>query len=133
MNDERLGELLRELPREQARHGFTARVLARLDGAPAAVRPAWLRPAAVAAALVLALAAIPLGIHFGRPSEPDRAEAARILRELRAEHQRLELELKNLSPEAPVLYLGGDENVQLILDVSRVPRAEPAAYRSNGY
>jgi hypothetical protein len=134
MNDERLRELLRELPREQARHGFAARVLARLDGEPATVCPAWLRPTAVAAAAaVLALVAIPLRIHYSRPSEPNRAEAVRMLRELRAEHRRLEQELEAISPPAPVLYLGGDENVELVIDVSRVPQAQPAAFRPDSF
>ena len=132
MNDQRLGELLRELPREHARQGFTSRVLARLDETPAPRRRAWLQPA-MAAALLLVLAAIPLAIQLSRPRGPDRAEAARILRELRAEHELLERELERISPPAPVLYLGGDENVQLILDVSRVPRAETAAYRPEDF
>jgi len=31
MEDHRIGDLLRELPRERASNGFTARVLERLD------------------------------------------------------------------------------------------------------
>jgi hypothetical protein len=138
MDDERLGALLRELPEERATSGFTARVLARLDDAKtaAATRPLWLRPAVVlAAAALLALAAIPLGIYSGRPSETDRARAMRLLRELQAEHRRLEHELQALPP-APVLYLGGDESVELVVDVSRVPSGpepKPAAYQSDLY
>jgi hypothetical protein len=144
MDDERLGALLRELPGERATSGFTARVLARLnaektagDAGETPARPLWLRPAVLlAAAAVLALAAIPLGIYSGRPSAPDRDEAARLLRELRAEHRRLERDLQAL-PTTPVLYLGGDENVELVIDVSRVPysgpQPEPAAHQPDTF
>ena len=47
MEDHSVGPLLRELPRERAREGFTARVLARLD-APAP-KP-WRQPRLVFAA-----------------------------------------------------------------------------------
>jgi hypothetical protein len=136
---DRITDLLRELPRERARPGFTARVLERLDSRGArAARPAfeW-RPAAVLAALALAVA-IPLGIRLERHERHEREsarvdEAQRILQELRAEHGRLEQELQDIS-EPRVLYLGGDEEVDLVLDLSRVPEAGrpvPAAYHDD--
>lgn len=134
MEDHRIGDLLRELPREQARNGFTARVLHRLD-AEGAGRPAFLwRPVAVFAAAALAAVAIPAGILMDRAADRkaiQAAEARQILEEIRAEHGRLEAELEGLV-EPPVLYLGGDENVDFVLDLRRVPEAQgevrPAAY-----
>jgi hypothetical protein len=133
MEDHRIGELLRELPRERARNGFTARVLQRLD-AEEAGRPVlrW-RPAAAFAAAVLAAVAIPAGLLMDRAADRERsraAEARQILEEIRAEHGRLERELEDLSEETPVIYLGGDENVDFVLDLRRVPEAgtRPAAY-----
>jgi len=130
MEDHRIGDLLRELPRERARAGFTPRVLERLDSRGTG-RPAlsW-RPAAVLAAMALAVA-IPIGIRYEQHERSER-EAERILHELRAEHGRLEQELQEISE--PVLYLGGDEDVDLVLDLSRVPeagQAAPAAYHDD--
>lgn len=134
MEDHRIGELLRELPRERARSGFTVRVLERLDAGEAG-RPAlhW-RPVAAFAAAALAAVAIPAGILMDRTADRkaiQAAEARQILEEIRAEHSRLAAELEGLA-EPPVLYLGGDENVDFVLDLRRVPEAQgeirPAAY-----
>lgn len=139
MEDHRIGDLLRELPREQARNGFTARVLHRLD-AEGAGWPALLwRPVAVFAAAALAAVAIPAGILIDRTADrktTQAAEARQILEEIRAEHSRLEQELEGLS-EPPVLYLGGDENVDFVLDLRRVPEAQgevrPAGYTNQTF
>lgn len=134
MEDHRIGDLLRELPRERARSGFTVRVLERLDAGEAG-RPASLwRPVAVFAAAAFAAVTIPAGILMDRAADRkaiQAAEARQILEEIRAEHGRLEAELEGLA-EPPVLYLGGDENVDFVLDLRRVPEANgevrPAAY-----
>lgn len=136
MEDHRLGDLLRELPREQARPGFTARVLNRLD-APEDRRLGWRPRLALAGAM--AAVAISAGVLMDRPAgsrqEIETAEAQRILRELRAEHGRLEREFQEMS-EPPVLYLGGDEEVDLVLDLRNVQEAEgvvPAAYHNQTF
>ena len=135
MEDQPIGQLLRELPAEPARPGFTARVVARLDRSEELERRPALRPRlAWTAALVAAL-----GISAGligirdRPAAPDRAEARRILAELKAEHSRLEQDFQEL--REPVYYLGGNEDIDLIVDLSNVTEgtegdvAVPAAYQ----
>lgn len=126
MEDHSLGPLLRELPRERAREGFTARVLARLD-APSELKP-WrhsLRYRLVFATATLAAVVASAGIlqvHAGRQEALRAAEARRMLRELRSEHDSLKQELQSLS-RPPVVYLGGDEEVDLVVDLSRVQTA----------
>ena len=122
MEDHSVGPLLRELPREHAREGFTARVLARLD---APEPKPWLQPrlifAMAALAAVVASAGI-LQVHAGRQEALRTAEARKMLRELRSEHDSLKQELQTLS-QPPVVYVGGDEEVDLVVDLSRVQSA----------
>lgn len=120
MEDHDLGQLLGELPRERARTGFTARVMARLDDH--APKP-WPRMVFATAALaaVLASAGI-LQVHSGRQEALRNAEARRMLQELRNEHDSLKQELQSLS-EPPVVYVGGDEEVDLVVDLSRIQTA----------
>lgn len=126
-------ELLRELPREQARPGFAARVLERLDAAPRNV-PRWsFRLALAAAAATLAVVAISAEVLTREPREAGQARQA--LQELRAEHGRLEQELREISAP-PVVYLGGDENVDLVLDLGKVRDpgvVTPAAYHEETF
>jgi hypothetical protein len=135
MEDQPIGQLLRELPAETARPGFTARVLTRLDQAEKPERAPALRPRlAWAAALVAALgiSAGMIGIR-DRPAAPDRTEARRILEELKVEHNRLEQDFQEL--REPVYYLGGNEEIDLVMNLSNVTEgsegdvAVPAAYR----
>lgn len=62
----------------------------------------------------------------------DAALAHQLLRELRDESGRLERELRDLRrPQREILYLGGDDEVDLVVDLSRVRegrRALPAAH-----
>ena len=137
MEDQHVGRLLRELPREQARQGFTARVLARLDRLDEAPHPRpqrWQpRLAAVAATLVIALAAAGLLQHSRMEAERAArvARAEQTLRELRAEHGRIKREIEAL-PESPVIYIGGDEQTDLVIDTREVENRDdvrPATYR----
>jgi hypothetical protein len=137
VEDHRIGELLRELPREHARTGFTARVVQKLD-APETGRPAlrWRPAAALTAALLLAVA-LSAGLLHERKAESVRtAEARQLLQEIRAEHGRLAREVEEMS-EPPVIYLGGDEDVDFVVDLSRVPEAEggiePAAFSNQTF
>ena len=139
MEDHRLGDLLRELTPEHARPGFTARVLKRLDS-PAERDLRW-RPRMALAGVMAAAAAVVIsaGLMMDRPagSRPaaEIAEARQILQELRAEHGRLERELETLS-EPPLMYLGGNEDVDLVLDLRNVHDAEgvvPAAYHNQTF
>jgi hypothetical protein len=132
MEDHRLGDLLRELPSEQARPGFTARVLNRLD-APEHRRSLPRLALATALAVVLAITA---GVLVD--ARRDALEAARdrqALQEIRAEHGRLEREIQDLS-QPPVVYLGGNENVDLVLDLGTTggtEGAKPAAYHDETF
>jgi len=139
MEDHSVGRLLRELPRETARPGFTQRVLRRLDE-PAEARSALPR-FAVATRAAVALAVVALVVAGGafrveQSREAARtAEARRVLQEIRAEHDRLERELRTLA-EPPVVYLGGDERVDLVVGLDKVPAEDgpvPATYRVDTY
>jgi hypothetical protein len=136
MEDQHLKRLLRELPREQARQGFTRRVLARLDSAPAP-RAGWRWPqrqlaAAVTVAVVLTGGAAGMA-HYQRVEAQRAARQARaqqLLRELRAEHGQIKRELEAL-PQPPVVYLGGNEDMDLVVDLRRVREVDgvrPATY-----
>ena len=136
MEDHSVGKLLREIPRETARTGFTTRVLTRLDG-PAPERPrAWRPRVAFAAAAVLALVVSAGLFRYEQSRDAARAaEARQALREIRAEHERLEQELRALS-EPPVVYLGGNERIDLVLGLDNIPAEAgpaPAAYRSDTF
>jgi len=137
VEDHRIGELLRELPRERARTGFTARVVRNLD-APEAGRPVlrWRPVAALTAALLVAVA-LSAGLLQARKAESVRtAEARQLLEEIRAEHGRLAREVEEMS-EPPVIYLGGTEDVDFVVDLSQVPETEggdrPAAYQNQTF
>ena len=125
MEDHSVGPLLRELPRERAREGFTARVMARLD---APEPKPWLHSrqyrlvlATAALAAMVASAGI-LQVQAGRQEALRAAAARKMLRELRSEHDSLKQELQTLS-QPPVVYVGGDEEVDLVVDLSRVQSA----------
>jgi hypothetical protein len=118
MTDDPLRDALRALPAPPPRPGFTARVLARLDAASAARRQA--RVARWSAAAAAALLAAGLGAWtVEREQAARRAELAALQRDA----ARLEAELEALEAasreEAPMLYLGGTEEVDLVLDLRR--------------
>jgi hypothetical protein len=137
MEDQHLGRLLRELPREKARQGFTLRVLARLDAPPPRGLPrgAW-RPRLAAAftALVVVSASTAGLVHYEQKEAQRAARVARaqqLLRELRAEHGQIKRELESL-PAPPVVYLGGNEDMDLVVDMRQVREGDgvrPATYR----
>ncbi len=136
MEDHSVGRLLRELPRETARPGFTQRVLRRLDEpAQATALPARRLPRfAMATMAVVAALLVSAGVFRYDEQSREAAktdEARRLLQEIRAEHGRLERELHALS-EPPVVYLGGDERMDLVVDLDKVPAEDgpaPATYR----
>ena len=141
LRNEPLRDALRRLPAETASEAFTTRVLARLDDARPRI---WiLRLAPVAAMLVLAAVALPPAWHLMnadsevRPQTAATAPAAgverasqraRVLEQLaalQADRKRLDREwrqYRNLAQGVePVLYLGGNEKVDVLLDLRRVP------------
>ena len=120
MEDHGLNQMLGELPREQAREGFTARVLARLDSRD---RPrVWRRPRLVFATAALVAVMTSAGVLHQYRADQRQAEARRVLRELRSEHDSLKHEFESLSAP-PVVYVGGNEQVDLVVDLSRMQGA----------
>ena len=135
MEDHRLGDLLRELPREPARPGFTARVLYRIE---APERRRFTPRLALAGALALTLTVAAGAVMEARREAIETARAQQALRalgDIRAEHGRLEREVQELAAPS-VVYLGGNENVDLVLDLGKVrgtAGARPAAYRDETF
>jgi hypothetical protein len=139
MEDHRLGDLLRDLPREPARPGFTARVMNRLDAPERPQRreqprrasiPGFPRFAWSAALAILLMIATGVLINARRDAAATALAQQRALAEIRAEHGRLEREVRELS-QPSVVYLGGNEDVDLVLDLGRTSGTEgakPAAY-----
>jgi hypothetical protein len=124
MKEEELRSLLRSLPRERASDGFTDEVLSRLDLA----RPFYRQPRyALAAGLVLVAAG---WFGAGRWQEVRQAEQTRQrIQALRTELEQLQSSVTLLRDLAPVLYLGGDEDVDLVIDMRHLvssERGEPA-------
>jgi cell division protein FtsB len=133
MEDHRLGNLLKEIPREHARPGFTARVMNRLD-APER-RVALIPRFALSAALALFLALTAGVLVQARREAVADARTRQALAEIRAEHTRLEREVRDLS-QPSVVYLGGNEDVDLVLDLGRTggtEGAKPAAYHGETF
>ena len=118
MNDEQLKTALESLPRERAGIGFTAGVLRRIEQPSPRFFPVRWTVLTAAATIVLALG-------FGWREWRHR-QAEQHLQVLLAEKHDLEVEmqvLRRLSREArPVIYLGGNEKVDLVLDLARFQR-----------
>jgi len=136
MEDHRLGDLLRELPREQARPGFTARVLNRLDAPERRRLTPWRVPRFALATVLATVLAVTAGLLIdARRDALESARAEKALAEIRAEHARLEQEVRDLS-QPPVIYLGGNEDVDLVLDLGKARGSEgatPAAYHGETF
>ena len=158
-SDSALREALQGLPRAQAKEGFSHELLARLPeeaenrvttGLPRFGRLAAVFATALVATLGLSLMLRDSGVNPETPASSELAgvEAAALveaessdeerLRDLLAERQAVLAELRRVRRQAtprPMLYLGGDESVDLVVDLSRVARrhpsngASPAVYR----
>ncbi|MFQ5349914.1 MAG: hypothetical protein ACE5EG_05670 [Thermoanaerobaculia bacterium] len=124
--DRELDRLLAELPRETASPDFSRRVLRDLDRtAGERTRHRGLLAAAAAAV------ALAVGILLLPRSTPHLPVAE--TRSLQEEHRLLMEELEVLkaslrdSQSAPVLYLGGNEHLDLVLDLGPVWQGELTA------
>ncbi len=149
--DPKLDELLRSLPREQAPPRLAPRVLARMRRAPISRRPRLATAAAFALAVVAMVTVAPQvleypssrrdGHHDRASSEPmpstaapdSRASAkARRIQALESEYQQLRAELSALqrlhAAARPVVYLGGTEQADYVLDLGRLARHQPGAW-----
>ncbi len=127
MNDEQITETLESLPRQHADANFTASVMARLDEPP---KPFFALPRTILAPtlaflfLALCLSALGLGWQQWQHRRDSRIANARF-ELLLAEKQALEAELESLrrlASEASLVYLGGDEKMDLVLDLARLQR-----------
>jgi len=121
MSDERISRELKTLPRERASDGFTRRVMNNLHRAPQRRMPAWGHRLA-AAATVIILLVIPLSLRRWSMSIDTGNEAALAeIEAVRTEKAQIERELQELralrASEGPVVHLGGNEDVNLVLDV----------------
>jgi hypothetical protein len=136
--DPRLRAALRALPGAPPRPGFVDRVVARAGAAatdravPARPEYRFLRPAwasAVAATLVLVLGAGGVAVSRHVAREQRRADLRRESEALRRELSALRAEA---SREEPALYLGGSEQVDVVLDLDALPvaAAAPIAHHS---
>jgi|GEM_PF-2109151 len=138
MSDERIGKELRALPRERAPEDFTRRVLHHLPRTKRRRVPAWGYRLATATAVILLLV-VPMSLKHWSVSVNTGSEAMLAeIEAVRTEKERIEQELRQLreqaAEESPVVYLGGNEDVGLVLDVgallnrSTESAGEAAAY-----
>jgi sensor domain CHASE-containing protein len=118
MNEEHIRNLLSSLPREEASDDFTDRVLNRLDSVK---RPIYLEPRLALAVSVLLLVAAWYGLRQWQSSVDEQQTNAQI-RSIKTEVQQLQNDIRLLRDLAPVLYLGGTENVDFVLDVRQLAR-----------
>lgn len=148
MNDDRLKSLLKSLPRQEASPGFTRRVLERLDGGGArgaAGVAGWssLRWAMAGAFAVVAAFVAGWAIFVAQPTVAPNGNAETRRADLRAEHEELMRELESLRREAsttsPMVYLGGTDQLDVVIDLGRKSRssrqgvnngARPASYQT---
>lgn len=126
MNHDELSDLLHTLPRTEASHGFTTRVIAKVTERPSPM-PVPRYRFAIAAVLVAMLTTLSV---VGTKVVERQHERARIA-QLRNERQQIEKELNELKAMSkaadPVVYLGSANGVDLVVDVSKVkPAAVPA-------
>lgn len=119
MNDDRLHDVLATLPRDAASDGFTAATMQRLRDRRARRRR---MPLVAAASVVFALTAGALTVRQVSEIREERRLAA-----LRAEQRAIAAELEELKAltddQQAIVYVGGDENVDVVLDLSK-PEAE---------
>jgi hypothetical protein len=132
MTDDRLTHELRELPRLSPSSGFAARVDARI----ARARRARTRRMGWSLAAVTGALAVVLGVVASRPPGASVPKgASEEISELRADLQNLRAELAELHAREregmPVVYLGGTERLDLVLDVARIPIRD-ASFRLGG-
>ncbi len=124
MREEELQRALASLPRQEVSADFTAAVLGRIAERPRARARAW--RLATAAAILLAL------LVGGREAWYRREHQQEVERfaALQAEYEALQNEVRRLRRLAvsarPVVVLGGDSEVDLMVDLSRLPAVRPA-------
>jgi hypothetical protein len=117
MSEERLGNLLRSLPREKASAEFTDRVMSRLEEGR---RPVFFQPRFALASIVLVVAAW-VGADRWMARQEEEQTNQRI-HTLKTEIEKIQNDIRLLRDLAPVLYLGGNEDVDFVLDLGKAAR-----------
>jgi hypothetical protein len=126
--DKELRDLLHHaLPEEQVSEDFTERTVRRLSKGPAG-HGRWRTAYAIAGALLVLVIAIPLLRHLNHASQQANARAE--LEQLKEEHDRLAAKLAELRDETEeqpqLLYLGGTDNANYVVDLRRLALKAPA-------
>lgn len=135
MNDDRIRELLRELPRAAARPGFNQKVYARLEtAAPVRTALATRRFAWGAIAVVGVIALLSAGaLHIEGQNRRHRQLTE--IAQMQAQQAQLAAELaelRDLAQDSSRLSLGTDDDVEYVLDFgarAAGATAAPAARR----
>lgn len=117
-------EAFKEMPRQQASRGFTAGVLSALDGRTSRrTGRTQSRIWATATTLVL-VSLLTIGYGYQRHRAADRAYREQV-EELRTRYRELVDEVATVrrAAETPAtrLYLGGDDQLDLVLDLNQHP------------
>lgn len=150
MKDDKLRDLFARLPRRGARPGFSARVRARIqremrDGDRARRRLTPVLVPAVAGLILVALVAWwitggsnPLPGIENPVTAADQQRARDRLEALRRERDELEKQIARvrtlLAEASPVVYLGGTDHFDLVLDLSKPdPRFSTAETAAAGW
>lgn len=123
-------EALRGMPRVAASPGFTVRVLARAAASiESEVGVGWTRGWALFAASLVVVSAVTAWQWERRER---RQEWLGQVEAIRQESRSLGAELSDLraAEQAPVVYLGGDDSVDLILDLEQLRQARASNARS---
>ena len=128
-DDQSLQDELSRLPQVQASADFTRRVLTALDDPTRDIPTPWNRRAWIGATAVVLLALIGLGIIYQRQRAAEVAYQRQV-DELRSRYEQLLEEVVSIRQEAAApdtrLYLGGDESLDLMLDMSQPMVPSPA-------
>jgi hypothetical protein len=136
MDDNKLRDLLRELPRESASADFRARVMARLDGADRRNR-ARRRAAPLLAFAVALLVTAGVAVFYSLQRREARIEQAR-LESLELEYRSIEQDFQELqrtvAAAQPVVGIEGPGERGYLVDLPELARARaegsvPVAYR----
>jgi hypothetical protein len=129
MNDERISEALRSLPREEASPYFTAAVMRRLGEAEKQRRFLPLERLVMVAAAIALFAAIGLGLNelrLDHERQQERQASLARLEALETERTALEAELQALHRLAhdarPTVYLSSTPDYDVVLDMTRLAR-----------
>lgn len=136
--EQRIAETLQSLPRVHAKQHFTDGVLERLQREPKSSSWRFGRGWVPLLATALLVVTVVWRAHQEHGERQRQAAQARI-EALRHERQALEAELDTLrrlaSSSRPVLYLGADQGVDLVYDLSRLKhgdRVEIPSYLQDG-